>query len=717
MRRDEGEGTQGGDFRPELEGLRGVAVALVVLYHAGLLGVRGGFVGVDVFYVLSGFFITALLLREHAATGRVSLAAFYARRMRRLLPAADLTILATVVASWLILPPLRFPDVGRDAAAAALYVSNIRFAQFATDYLHAGGAPSPFLHFWSLGVEEQFYALWPLVLIALLFVGGGRRAIAAVAGGLVAASFACSIWLTSYSQPWAFFNLPARAWELGLGALLAVAPARAWRSHPLQQLLGWSGLGLVVAAGFVLSADTAFPGYAAAMPAVGGALVIAGGMPSRFGVARILAARPLRAIGRWSYSLYLWHWPLITLAAAALGHAPSTGVRIAVVAAAVAVSAASYRLVETPPRRSRRLGRRARYGLVVGLAASAAAAAAGAALVVVPGPLGVGLAPPPTLSGFESEAAAAVVPSNLRPALRSAQGDLPPVYSDGCHLSYTATASPPCLFGDVNGPRTLVLLGDSHAAQWFPALASIASRLHWRLESLTKSACPATFAAVPNPAGAGTYRACVAWHENVLRRLAHEHPYLVVVSSLVPLPPSSDDDHAWLVGEGEMIRALRRVADHVVALGDVPRPRANVPICLSAHIRSVAACATPRSAAVDAGLWAAARQEATENGAGYIGTDRWACPGAICPVIAGDLLLYRDNTHLTVEFVHFLEPRLERALLEEIGCRRGLTTACARARPDTTEASPRRSGGRAGTRAAGRHRGRTTARARPARRP
>jgi peptidoglycan/LPS O-acetylase OafA/YrhL len=661
-----GEGAGGGGFRSDLEGLRGVAVGLVVLYHAGLLHLSGGFVGVDVFYVLSGFFITGILLREHAATGRISLAGFYARRMRRLLPAAGLTIAVTVLASYLILPPLRFAVVGRDAIAAALYVSNIRFAQFATDYLNAGGAPSPLLHFWSLGVEEQFYALWPLLLIGLLLLG--RRRLVGVALALVfAASLACSVWLTSYSQPWAFFTLPSRAWELALGALIALAGSRLSQlAAGLRVLAGWIGLALVVGSGYALSSHTVFPGYAALMPVLGSGLVIAGGVSARAGVSALLSLRPLRALGRWSYSLYLWHWPLITLAAAHRGGTLPLWERIALVAAAVPLSALSYRFVETPFRRSPALARKPRYGLAAGVAISAAAAACGLALVLVRGPLGVGTAPPPGAVPAAQWAAATVVPANVQPALSAAQGDLPVVYTDGCHLSFAATHSPPCVFGDTSAKRTVVLFGDSHAAQWFPALDEIAQQQHWRLEVLTKSSCAATLARLPNPIGGGGYRQCSAWQDSVLKRLAGERPYLVVVSSLVPLGQSDAADRSWLDGYAAMIRALRGRAGRVVTLGDVPRPSGNVPNCLSAHIRSVRSCTMARSAAVDSVLWRDVSRDTTANGGRYLATDRWACPGAVCPVLAGDVLVYRDDTHLSIPFVDFLRPRLERALLADL---------------------------------------------------
>ena len=363
------------DFRPDIEGLRAIAVLAVVLYHVRLPGVRGGFVGVDVFFVVSGFLITRLLLAELAATGTVSRQRFWARRARRILPAATLTVVVTVVLAHSVLAPLALPALGADAIGAGTFTINFVFAHRLGDYFGAQlGAtnPSPLLHYWSLAVEEQFYLLWPALLVLLTRRPAQyRRLLAVTVAALAAIGFVTGMWLTAQHPSWAFFLLPARMGELLGGAGLAVAAGAVLRlAAPWRAALGWVGLAGIVVACSMLDESVPWPGRAVLLPVLATMAVIVSGtapMTVSWAPLRLLRVPSLQWLGRHSFALYLWHWPLLVLAQARWG--PLTWPeRIVLVGLAVALSAASVRFVEDPVRHARTLSARPALSLALGAA-------------------------------------------------------------------------------------------------------------------------------------------------------------------------------------------------------------------------------------------------------------------------------------------------------------------------------------------------------------
>jgi peptidoglycan/LPS O-acetylase OafA/YrhL len=691
-----------GGFRADVEGLRAVAVLAVVTYHAGVGRLGGGYVGVDIFYVLSGFLITGLLWDELQYSGRLQLAAFYARRARRLLPAAALVLVVTVAASSVWLSPLQAQVVARDAVAAALYMSNYRFAALRTDYL-ADASPSPLQHYWSLGVEEQFYFLWPMLLLVVFLAGrrwrtpssSGAAAVLFLAG---AASFAPSLRLTVVSQPWAFFSLPTRAWELAAGGVVALAvPTLRRLAGVAAAALGWLGLSAILWSITQLNASTPFPGTAALFPVGGTVAVIAAGCAApRLGPNLVLACRPLQVGGKLSYAWYLWHWPLLILAPAVAGHPPghplSLWQNLGLVAASGVLALATVKLVEDPVRFSPRLRSRPGHSLALGAALTALAvtvpvgiasllpAPQGHGVVAAPAAIPMTLPPKDRSSKADDTATARLarlaapveravaravtvrgVPSNLDPPLDRVHADRAQSIRDGCHVSWLAVRSGPCVYGAAASHRTVMLFGDSHAAQWFPALDRAAKARRWRLISLTKSTCPPVQLLLWSPVLGRPYRECEEWRAAVLERIRTERPAVVVLGAARhygDVYRFQVYGPAWVSGLASTVRLVRATGAQVVVLGPTPRPRGDVPDCLSQHLGNAVACTQPRTAAIDTGGMRVERRAVLRAGGSYIDVSPWVCSRSTCAVVVGNLLTYRDDNHLSTAYAAWLSPLL-----------------------------------------------------------
>src|SRR5215472_17555234 len=376
-------GTAERDFRPDIQGLRALAVAMVVIYHLYPSLLPGGFVGVDVFFVISGFLITGHLWRGYQRTGKVGLVDFWGRRAKRLVPAATLVLTVTWVASRLVLPATRLADTADQVRASALYFQNWLLAHNAVDYLKSTNLASPVQHFWSLSVEEQFYLVWPWLFLAAAIlarlrarhrgpgVNVGLAVATGLAGALVLGSLAYSVYDTRTDPAEAYFVTTTRVWELGLGGLLALLPQRLGRPLSRQGWLGWAGLAAMAASPFLLRGTSAFPGAIALLPVVGTVALIAGGSAAaRYGPARLTSVRPMVFLGGISYSLYLWHWPVIVLWSTYRGHkiGPYAGLPLAV--AAVVLSWLTKVWVEDKVRLARPLARRPSLSVCTALAAA-----------------------------------------------------------------------------------------------------------------------------------------------------------------------------------------------------------------------------------------------------------------------------------------------------------------------------------------------------------
>ena len=635
------------EFRPDIEGLRGIAILLVLLFHAGLPWTPGGFVGVDVFFVISGFLITGKLWRESQQPGGWNITRFYAWRIRRLLPAALVAIAVITLVGLLLAAPLDRSELAADGAASALSIANMRFIG-SVDYFAPTTSPSPFLHFWSLSVEEQFYLVWPALIVLLTWRGGSsRRLIVALLIGVVA-SFALSIWLTDASPARAFYLLPTRVWQLGVGGLLALIGVAGTSRR--AGALAWAGLAAVAVAGVALTAEMPYPGLAALLPTAGAvALLYGGAAPS--GPMRLLAAAPLRFLGKISYSLYLWHWPLLVLPLMFLERA-LTGVEIvASVAVAIGVSWLSWRFVEQPFRYGDRSRRATSWSAIrVGVAGILSVALFTQGLAAALPSSAVAVQPTPSPSGSPVASDGPItLPADLTPTLASARDDEERLRGDGCLAFERVTTPPNCEYGVKGSAITIALVGDSHASHWFPAIEAIALERGWRLVTFVKVSCSFTTLAQRNLALKREYRECTAFNEATVARLNQIKPALTIIVNRRTFRPIEENITSALAGAalGEMVA---RIPGATVILVDTPDPGRDVPACLSKHPSDIRACLFTQDDADNREIGVAERVAAEVSGAQLIDLTRSICAAWPCSPVAKSMLIYRDEDHMTETF-------------------------------------------------------------------
>jgi len=661
-------------FRPDVEGLRAVAVSMVLLYHLGVGWATGGFAGVDVFFVISGFLITGQLVKEVERTGTIALADFYSRRAKRLFPAAALVLLATVGLTLFTLPPTRWAEIGGDVFASAAYFINWRLAARSVDYLAEDSVPSPVQHFWSLAVEEQYYIIWPVLLFVALFLLRrwlrNRTVLWSTLVAVALPSLAYSIYLTAKDPGPAYFITPTRIWELAIGGAVALS-ANACRRIPARvaQLLGWFGLAAIAVATVVISArSTPWPGYAAALPTLGAAAVIVSGFSAgRHGPVALLGTRAFCWVGAISYSLYLWHWPLIE-AARAYFEQPQLApwLALAVLAASIVLAWLALTFVEHPIRVSEKMSLNTRYALSAGLNFSFVGAIAGLFLIVftlqqggtqVAGGPGAAMGAKALRPNPRGDHAGQPVDKVawFTPAAEQATRDIPSAYADGCQLDVATTEPKPCIYGRKDGAITVAVVGDSKIVQWMPALEELAEKHDWKLVLNGKSGCG--FHSRMLVLDGKPYTQCYEWNRAVLKQLLAERPDYLITSLGRGGKKPNDKEVAALL---DWWRPLSDAGVKVIALANNPNPRGNVYECVARNPEKLSTCAFARNPGSGTpSLEAAAAQIPTAR---FINLNDAICPNRLCPAIIGNVLIYRQGSHITSTYIESLAPRLEREL-------------------------------------------------------
>jgi peptidoglycan/LPS O-acetylase OafA/YrhL len=647
---DIGASQVGSAFRPDVEGLRGIAILLVVGCHCGLGWCAGGFVGVDVFFVLSGYLITGLLAAEHRATSRIDLPRFFARRARRLLPVGTLVLVVVALAAAAIFSPEEMAFTGRAARAAALYVSNVFFDRTASDYFAPKVEANPLLHTWSLGIEEQFYLVWPfLILFVHRGAHGLRRSIAVLIGGL-AASFAFCLYATRIAPTIAFYELPSRAWEFAAGGLLALLP-RSWATERRiwVSICGVVGLGMILGAAVLIRGGTGFPGFIVLLP-VGGTLAVlfAGSMAPQRGIGAVLGAAPLQFVGARSYSWYLWHWPFVVFAGVLFEKITVLG-KIGAAIASLAVAALTYRLVERPVRENRYLVDRS--ALSLGVAGGVTA---------------LGIAMSLSLLAFGQYQ----LRQDHRFLVISAAANDTGAPQPSCYGAGPSIDVKVCEFGAATSPA-IVLFGDSHAMQWFNPLLTAAKLEGWRLVTVLRVGCAASDT---NPQHiSATVDHCNHWRTSAIQAIIAMHPSAVVMASYDgvtlrgdtgPAPMLSAEDIR--LGTRRTLQALAPAGIPIIVLRDTPLPPFDIPACVARLIdrpQLGKSCDFEALFALNGAAYSAEQRAADGLTQIYfLDMDDLICPGKYCPATQEGVPIYRDLNHLTATFSETLAPALRTRL-------------------------------------------------------
>lgn len=666
-------GFAGSGFRLEIQALRAIAVLAVLVFHIWPEALPGGYVGVDVFFVISGYLITGILFKQFSKTGRISVGEFYVRRIRRLLPAAAIVLVAVAFLVPL-LPRTQWDGTISGIVASALYVQNWWLAAQAVDYLAAESAPNAVMHFWSLSVEEQYYIAWPLVLMLVGMLPGAwrkepGRVFASLVALVVAVSLAYSVWLTRANPSLAYFSTLTRAWELGVGGLLAVTFR--WRGLPLvvREIATWVGLAMIALALVTFDETTAFPGYTAALPVLGTALVLLGGeSPRWFSAYNILRQKPFQYIGDISYSLYLWHWPVIIFYAAVVGRAPSFIDGVAVFVISCALAHQSKVLVEDRFRggAADRRGSVRAFALAAGCIVVSLVAAWAA-----PRPWAAGTPHAEAIATAEREpsrnpGAAAltdgvpVLPAPVLPAPSAARDDVPAPYSDRCLSRGDDSEVKVCHYGNQDGDYRVLLLGDTYAAQWQPALEEIARVNDWALDVVVKVGC-VLGNVKPRKTDGTPFGACEEWREQLPGQVQKLSPDLVVVAQYPSgrvMGAEAGAERADLLTQGlvDAAEEIGGLADHMVFVRSTPFMGSD---CRNPE--ELESCSRPRDRAMrdlDPVVLAAKRVE----GSYLVDLTDAICEEAGCSAVVGNVAVYRGAEHLTATYSRSLAAAFAKVL-------------------------------------------------------
>lgn len=635
-------------FRPDIEGMRAIAVLLVVAAHYAIPGFSGGFIGVDIFFVISGYLITGILVREYQATGRIALLRFYANRLRRLLPAlATMLGVSALLIGWL-LPVTQHPAQSQAGAMAGMWVSNLFFAFADVDYFAAETSSNVFLHTWSLGVEEQFYLIWPLlILLVAPWTRGQPKRLAWLWLVVAALSLVTCLWLVRSQAVLAFYLMPTRAWQFAAGALAWLLAQQLRPSVAQANSVGWLGWALLVLSLCTIDASTLYPSAWALLPTAASMALLWAGTADRLPPAIMpLCSAPMQALGRLSYAWYLWHWPVLVIGQQMLPIHGHWGNTVLALGLSLLAAIATHHLVENPIR----FGRPAqlRHGWQMGLA------------------LCVMVLLNSQMLRWNTEARDTLAHSSSSTAAARAAVDAPVIYQHGCDDWYSSDALKPCVYGKTDAPKTALLLGDSIGAQWFPTLTAMLDSQQWRIVVLTKSSCPMVDEPFFYQRIGRDYTECSTWRDRAIDWV-RQNPVQWIFMGGTASPGFTPEQ--WEQGTRRILDRLAPHADAIYLIEANPTLAFDGPSCLrqrpSEQCTSAPASA-PRYPEVARYLQKAIAQQSKAH---WMETSSYVCPHDQCQAVRQindrETVVFRDSQHLTASFVataaeHFLRQMNER---------------------------------------------------------
>ncbi len=691
-------------YQPEIQGLRALAVILVVIYHFWPGHLSGGYVGVDVFFVISGYLITAHLFKEASTRGTVRLSRFWARRIRRLLPLSLLVLLITAVLTVLVMPSTEWQATRRQIIASALYVQNWVLAGDSVDYSKMDQGATAVQHFWSLSVEEQFYVLWPLLLVLVLLAaalvtkgrhgltrGRVRRLFLWTMGLLAAASLVFSVWFTAQDPAQAYFVTPTRIWEFAAGGLLALIMGASQFTGRWGNLLGWAGLVMVLASAVLYDDQTPFPGWTALLPVVGTVLMIlCGGKERGTGLHWWMSLKPSLKLGDWSYAIYLWHWPVVVIAPYVHPGAEEFAVQLLLIGGIILLSALSTEYFEKPLRHAQ---------VLLPTWRSLAAAGAGMALVVSAAHYSVERVErefhEPELSedhpcyGFRAlehpdqctppEGELGLLPSPAEVAEQPQNPVFPDCQADSDHEGVQE-----CWLGaeEEDADGVIAVFGDSHATMWLPALDEIAQQEGKQLLVMTRSGCS------PRASLSDGDDSCGEANLEILERVAEDDEIgtVVVAGSQVHSDfgePELEVDLPEGIGDSSAGASMLTPVQHwldegkeVVVFGETPRMNEErnddetLPECVDLSREDLSACNDDLEDTRVGDRWLTQSEELFEDEENYhfVSTEDLLCDEeeGICYAVLGGAITFNDNSHVSQNFVRSateeIHQRMEEAL-------------------------------------------------------